>query len=287
VRQYALKRQQVVSALYDIDRQEFDARGVDTYLALADDFLKYFPEAIIFHNLQSQNEIELLVNKHPKANFVFLPFSKLPLFQYFNEISSACKFNLESGKSDLVYKSPKYGILIHSKFFFLNRAQEIDAAESYTWIDIGIARFLPSGSAEVNFGASFLGIAANKAIFEVDIRRLLNVRHVPALFKIYLNGLIGSSQRLVSAAFFSIPGTLLKEFFEYLTFVQNHWVRAGLWDTEQVLLAKSISQFSPELILQRGENPVTLLNLLIQNVKPRREFLKKFIAKILFKTLSN
>ena len=132
-----MKQIQIVTALFDIQRELHDGRSVDEYLTYLGDILFNFSDVIVFHDCIPQSYIE----RYPKAYFCHLGISELPLFAHLKDIKKVNEKYSNYPEADLVNKSDYYGIVINSKIHLLALAGKISKSPYLLWIDAGISRF--------------------------------------------------------------------------------------------------------------------------------------------------
>lgn len=261
-----LDRVQLVTALYDLDREVLDGRSFSTYTSWLSETLKLFPDTIVFHD--SSLDISVF-SEFSNVKFVSYDFKDLPLYRFRERISILNKSEVYRDKSDLVYNCIDYGILINSKLEFLQYASEITRAEGYLWVDAGISRFnprkLPARFEIPNFALLF------------DVRNYLRLGLKYKSFKLAKIAPFGSSTRIIGAVTIYIPAKAVAFLSdEYRDFVTGN-LDKGFWDTEQVFLAH-FSRINPTNYIFQVSGYVA------QMIKPKRsinfmvsQFLSRFI----------
>lgn len=246
-----LNRVQLVTALYDLDREALDGRSFSTYSFWLSETLKLFPDTIVFHD--SSLDISIY-SEFSKVKFIPFDFTDLPLYHFREKISILNESEAYRDKSDLVYNCIDYGILINSKLEFLHCASKINQAEGYLWVDAGISRFnprkLPARFEIPDFALLF------------DVRNYLRLGLKYKSFKLAKIAPYGSSTRIVGAVTIYIPAKKVSFLSnEYRDFVISN-LDKGFWDTEQVFLAH-FSRITPTNYIFQ------LSNYVAQMIKPK------------------
>jgi hypothetical protein len=249
----ASKQIQIVTALFDIQREKHDGRTVNEYLIYLEDILIRFSDVVVFHDCIPQSYIE----RYPKANFCYLEMSELPLFENLKEIKKVNERYSSCPEADLVNKSDYYGIVINSKIHLLALASKISKSPYLLWIDAGISRF--------NFGKfpsipkmGLSKFSKYQAVFQIDLRNWIRSFKV---FKSPSNWILpGSSSRVIGAGIFLLSREFIPELDRtFMKYVLGN-LRKGIWDTEQVNLFFVLANYRVLYIIQKKNNLTSILD---------------------------
>ena len=140
----------IVTIIYDIRKIELcnndRNRKVNKYLELAQQFMLTLPYPIIFFIDDEDNEIyEYIYNARRKHNLLQLTnickigFTKTYFYKDLSRLEELqTKFIIHNG--DLKHETPLYIILTNNKFFFMEKAIELNPFNSshFIWMDFGI-----------------------------------------------------------------------------------------------------------------------------------------------------
>jgi hypothetical protein len=266
---------QIVTALFDIQRESHDGRSVAEYLNYLGDILNKYSYVIVFHDCIPQSYIE----SYPETNFCYLEISDLPLFANLKDIKEVNEKYSNCPEADLVNKSDHYGIVINSKIHLLALAGKISESPYLLWIDAGISRFnlgkFPSVPKK-----DFSKFSKYQAVFQIDIRNWLRNFRV---FKSPSNWISpGSSTRVIGSGIFLLSREFVPELDKVLMKYVLENLRLGIWDTEQVNLFFVLASYRILYIIQK-KNDLTLIldNIFSPNKVTAHSIYSKIIRRFL------
>jgi hypothetical protein len=266
-----LKQIQIVTALFDIQRESYDGRSVEEYLTYLGDLLFNFSDVIVFHNCIPQSYIE----SYPKAYFCHLEISELPLFAHLKNIKKVNERYLIYPEADLVNKSDYYGIVVNSKIHLLALAGKISKSPYLLWIDAGISRF-NLGKFPSMPNTSFTKFSKYQGVFQIDLRNWIRN------FKIYKSPSnwvsLGSSTRVIGTGIFLLSREFVSELDKVLKkFILGN-LRRGIWDTEQVNLFFVLANYRVLYIIQKKNDLTSILDGIFS---PNRNKAQNFYNKVI------
>lgn len=261
--------------LYEIERERIDFRRTDEYLDNLVKLLTFFPDTIVFHNI----DLEFLKSRFSQAQFIELPLKDLRLYsdiEKINEIS--LKYSAEISK-DLVYSLPYYGFLVNSKIELLHRSLVLTRSQKLAWVDAGIMRFIDNGSDFQN--TTHLNRDIPVGVFEIDLWNALKSKKYSFSKMRFKNLDIGTSYRLIGGSFFILDRSIIKECDDiFYALVKSHLDR-GEWDTEQFFLSKMMKVKKFDFYVQQRKTPTSFFNdFYFQNSK--KKLIKFPFTKLFF-----
>jgi hypothetical protein len=269
---------QVVTALFDIGREFDDGRTVEEYLLHLSRLLTVYPNTIVFHDCI----VPSFQEQYPYAKFVKVMLSELETWKFHEQISHICLSYRERGFSDLVYRNPKYGVVIHSKFELLKRSSAYSNAKFFLWLDAAVFRFIPGNhSPRVALIGDELGGAE---FFEISVWHNLSIWEWVRHGKLIPVPEIGSSKRIIGAATFILDRVAVLEYEFQSSIIIQKWLDSFVWDTEQVLLglimkSRNVSRY----FVQPRNTPTKLLSVILKSPLLKNSiFLPRFISRLLF-----
>lgn len=241
---FPLREVQVVSGIFNLNRELDDGRTLNEYLAWLEGTLKEFPETVVFTNFEIPQQ---MIESFKNCLFVSTSLQSLNLYGSKDKINNICLEKFKLKNSDLVYRNSDYGILINSKIELLARAQILRPAKSFLWLDAGASRFFAS-----SFQPSMKYLAKSKSpLLLFDIRNYFRKIISSRSLKPKKIAPFGSSERIVGAITIFIPSRFLQTLTQsYYDFVLKNLV-GGYWDTEQVFLFHFLKQSNFKLVIQK------------------------------------
>lgn len=250
-------RIQVVTSIFEIQRELFDGRSVNFYFERISHLLETYPNTIVFHNLQ-QNLFTKLQAQFPLAQFVFQRFEELPIYSEKSQIQSVINSmrNL-SDHQDLVFKNIDYGILINSKPFFMKLASLLTRSDFMLWVDAGISRFYENDRIHPIILKRNVIPADCVGILDIDLKNLMRNYKVNKRPLDWID--FGSSTRIVSGGAFLIRTTCIETFYDSFAVNLHENLKVGLWDTEQVNLFKLAGSHKFYFSTVANSSPISIL----------------------------
>lgn len=254
---------QVVTALFNINREENDGRTIDEYLSWLHSLLEMFPEAVVFHD----GSADRLVLRFIKAQFIHINIHELHFFTQYSAIVKICTRYLDLGKEDLVYLNPQYGIVTMGKFELMRRALAYSEDQHFLWVDAGVLRlYKPHLVWTYKNFKNIVTYDFDGALVEIDLlpRRGRLWPKMPS---------IGSSDRLIGTSVMLVDRKTIISLDASTTEMAQHWIDQGEWDTEQVAVARLWKQgFHFSFCIQEWRAPTSILRALHDKYSDLRSF---------------
>lgn len=254
---------QIVTALFDIGREKDDGRTMDDYLSWLHSLLEIFPKSLVFHD----GSADRLISSFCDVRFIDISIQDLHFFTHIDHITTICDQYLASGKKDLVYRNPLYGIVTMSKFELMLRALAYSADQQFLWVDAGVLRLYKQYS-EWSYD-DFKNIDSNNlngALVEIDV--------LPRCGRLWPKiPSIGSSDRLVGTSIMLVERQTVISLHRGITELVQNWIHQDQWDTEQVAIARIWKLGFPlSFCVQQRRTPTSILRALRDNCSNLRSF---------------
>ena len=217
----------VFTALFDLNRNEIDGRGMDIYRSWLSKTIELFPGIVIFHDGSlNQNNIEFFDAKLIRLNKEDLEFFKLE-----NSIKELFKKFIPQAKNDITFQLPQYSLMQFSKFSLAKYAKQISNSDGYLWVDAGISRFIKKIDPDtLKQNSTYVASQNYNAAFELDLRHNLSIT------KGLVQAPIGSCKRIFSGTSFWINNAFTDQLNDLMLNTVQEWISEGIWDNEQVAL---------------------------------------------------
>ena len=219
-----MQRVKVVSALYDIGRDNFDGRSIREYKDWLKKTSQTFPGLIVFHDgILSSKEF-------PDCQLKLVAFRELITFENRDRLQEVLNTYKPACPNDITFKLIDYSLLQHAKIEFLVR--ESQDAESLLWVDAGISRFVSKCNLNT-LGGSIQDLLSRNVdlVLEVDIRNNIELRHLAIR-----QAVVGSCTKVISGGAFWVNAKALSTFFDGYQLMLEHWLANEVWDNDQVLI---------------------------------------------------
>jgi len=260
---------QPVTALFDISRDQVDGRTIDMYLSWLSKTISIFPDVLVFHD-GSCDQISDLT-----PNLIKLDREIIFDSQLVNKLKVLfSKINVEAS-NDITFKIPAYSLVQFLKFELLTKSLLLRPASSYLWIDAGISRFIGLRSHRKNLESNSTSAITQgfKFIFEIDLKRNINfakfsIKQAPP----------GTCRRIVSGTSFWIKDDQVKMLNQIINNRKSEWLKAGIWDNDQVMLRGILNLLNNVLFLPQGKNVTgSVARLLSEENQKISKFQNNFI----------
>jgi hypothetical protein len=217
---------QPYTSLFDIGRSSIDGRTMQNYIEWLKATLKIFPNLIVFHD-GSCDSLNL-----EYSNFVKISKDNLDTFKLKDQVSQILNSFRPISSGDITFKLVEYSLVQYAKFELGEKVLEISDCSSVLWIDAGISRFIKSPRFQMlEANVENLLKYQTKMVLEIDIRNNFNWRNLSIE-----TSMVGSCRRVISGTSFWINSDFLIELNILIRSRLLGWIRAGIWDNEQVLL---------------------------------------------------
>ena len=233
---------QTYTSLFDIGRSGIDGRTLDHYKKWLKSTIENFPNLIVYHDGSCDDLIGL------DCNFQKVAKDTLRVFSYESAVKSIFEEFQPSSPNDITFKLPQYSLVQFAKFELGSKVIEDFDAQSILWVDAGISRFIKEPLVEDALKKSVDLMFMNEidAAFEIDLRNNFNLKTWSIS-----NSEIGSCRRVISGTSFWMDSRALGQFNQDVSTELENWLRAKVWDNEQVLLRNLLpSQFKIHYIPQ-------------------------------------
>lgn len=231
----------VVTALYDIGREEYDGRSMNDYLKWFDKTLDLSCPKIVF---TESKFIDFLYSKKRPCGMQIIeqPLEKVPYYKYVDDISNV--LNDENYRKTIIDPGriecnlPLYNVIQYSKFDWLLQASRLSYnfnADMLFWMDAGCSRFF--GNLNLNrkwpqknfFSDNQLYIQGN-----VNTEKYLGRPYSILENNCILVGtLFGAHKNIIEYI-----ATLIRKEFEHYLYYEN------IVNNEQILLGVLLQQYS-------------------------------------------
>lgn len=244
---------QPVTALFDLGRATIDGRLQETYIDWLRKAIAAFPNVIVFHDSTLPR---VFISEYKSTIFLELGMGDL-LASEQPRIKEILRDKAQNSLSDLVYKLPEYGFVIHSKFDFLKRACSIVDSEGLLWIDAGLSRFSNWTNCEINLNNLVFPLDTSEVC--IDVRNLIKQLILNKTFRIRKLDIVGSSARIIGAATIYVPSSKINLFVDSARDLRKQWLADSKWDTEQVALFELLPKIKPRLIPEFQGNHLSMI----------------------------
>ncbi len=236
---------QPVTAFFEIDRQMHDGRTTSEYLSWLSETLHFFPNAIVFHDQSIDSNF---ISKHKSATFFLCSIQDLPLYFEISKIRKICDSPIGFQSSDLVYRSPEYGIVVNSKFHFLSMATKHSSLDFFMWVDAGYSRF--SSFSVSSSPIKFTNLGRFESLFQLSVKGLIRNLITSRSNSIENFCKVGNSARILCGISFLLSREMIPQAEDVLTSLHNAWLDEGKWDTEQVAIIHVITQLNSTFVFE-------------------------------------
>ena len=217
---------QPYTSLFDIGRSTIDGRTMENYTKWLNATLKIFPNLIIFHD-GSCDSLKL-----ENSKVVKISKERLESFKLKNKVSQVMKDFSPSSSGDITFRLVEYSLVQYAKFELGKKVMDISDCSSVLWIDAGISRFIKSPKInKLETNSENLLTHGIKMVLEIDIRNNFNLQNLSIN-----DSEVGTCRRVISGTSFWINSDFLNEINILINSKMQEWIKAGIWDNEQVLL---------------------------------------------------
>lgn len=231
-----MKKITVYSALYDLNRASVDSRLFSSYVEWLKSTIELFPGMTIFHDgaldiYDLKNCI--LVNK---------PLLELETFKSLEGVDTVLKTFNPTVPEDITFRLNSYALLQYAKFEFATLLSH--DSESVMWVDAGISRFIDEVDISI-ITKNTQALLANyvDALFEIDVRNNLEITKLALS-----DSPIGSCRKVISGGSFWLSNDYVDIIYGVVKREILNWLRAGVWDNEQVMLRKILTSMPGKII---------------------------------------
>lgn len=229
----------LVTALYDINREEVDGRKFEQYIVWLDGTLKLKTNFVIF----TEDKVAHFLPRKKNIKIILSEPEEIPLFYLKDRIQAVINSNFfKQNMADLSRiecKTPLYNIIQYSKFEWLKYAinKNYFNSEYFFWIDAGCSRFFNELDTTKLF-PNIDKVEKNKFLIQGNINTS----------KISIDeNYIWKSDCVLVGTFFGGNKNIVKEISEKtLTFLKSTMLGQNIINNEQIALAYVAAQ-NPEM----------------------------------------
>jgi hypothetical protein len=248
----------IISALYDINRQNIDGRSVSNYIEWLKNTCKSVTDPMIIYldkNIPIKNI--LLENRNGPTYFIETDLNEVPMWKYRDQIDKVLKGDFKTKMKhpkDITNLIPEYCIIQYSKFGWLENAININKfnTDVYIWMDSGLSRFYDYSKIRN------LNIPKNFKYFAIESTNTNN-----NLLNLSEDNYIGTNQCYLRGGMWVIHKSIFNKIkTDVLNIFENEMLNKNKLDNEQIALAltykNNISNFL--LIPSSNKNIISIYN---------------------------
>lgn len=242
---------QPYTALFNLSREEYDGRSINSYLDWLKRTIHAVPNLIVFHD----GTCDPIVENISGCKFIKIDKSDLKFFGFQSALISMLKNFTPESKNDLTFRLPEYALMQYSKFELGQIVAKSTKCTSLLWIDAGVSRFMdPKVKVPmelIKLNSEYLIRSGIDCLFEIDLRRNVN------WFKLRIRGAeFGTCRRIISGTSFWINSSVIDKIENDIYSEVGNLIDSNKWDNEQVLLRNYLPKSNlNQAFLIQGRSP--------------------------------